>query len=82
LRYDQQKLAGFQIHPGNAATAEKVQQPNIVSLYLPIEDVAPISIKHIRQGFDSIREHKQLGNRVLFTSYLKVMRLELSINEG
>lgn len=45
--------------------AEKVQQPDIISLYLPVEDLAPISVKHIRQGVDFIREHKLLGNRVL-----------------
>lgn len=45
--------------------AEKVQQSNIVSLYLPVEDLAPISVKHIRQGVDFIREQKGLGNRVL-----------------
>jgi len=45
--------------------AEKVEQPNIVSLYLPVEDLAPISSKHIRQGVDFIREHKQKRNRIL-----------------
>src|SRR5687767_10123892 len=45
--------------------AEKVEQPNIVSFYLPVEDLAPISSEHIRQGVDFIREHKAKGNRVL-----------------
>ena len=45
--------------------AEKVEQPDIVSLYLPVEDLAPVSSEHIRQGVDFIREHKQRGNRVL-----------------
>jgi protein-tyrosine phosphatase len=45
--------------------AEKVEQPNIVSLYLPVEDLAPISSSHIRQGVDFIRENKEKGNRVL-----------------
>ena len=45
--------------------AEKVEQPNIVSLYLPVEDLAPISSKHIRQGVDFIRMHKAKGARVL-----------------
>ena len=45
--------------------AEKVEQPNIVSLYLPVEDLAPISDEHIRQGVDFIRKHKAKGNRVL-----------------
>ena len=45
--------------------AERVEQPDIISLYLPVEDVAPVSSKHIRQGVDFIREHKQKGNRIL-----------------
>jgi protein-tyrosine phosphatase len=45
--------------------AQKVEQPNIVSLYLPVEDLAPISITHIRQGVDFIREHKAENKRVL-----------------
>ena len=45
--------------------AELVEQPNIVSLYLPVEDLAPISSAHIRQGVDFIREHKTRGNRIL-----------------
>jgi len=45
--------------------AERVELPNIVSLYLPVEDLAPVSSKHIRQGVGFIREHKQKGNRIL-----------------
>lgn len=45
--------------------AEPVEQPEIVSLYLPVEDLAPVSIEHIRQGVDFIREQKQNGRRVL-----------------
>ena len=45
--------------------AERVDQPDIVSLYLPVEDLAPISSKHIRQGVDFVREHKAKDNRVL-----------------
>jgi len=45
--------------------AERVEHPDIISLYLPVEDVAPVSSKHIRQGVDFIREHKQKGNRIL-----------------
>jgi len=45
--------------------AEKVELPNIVSLYLPVEDIAPISSEHIRQGVDFIRENKDKGNRIL-----------------
>jgi protein-tyrosine phosphatase len=45
--------------------AEKVEQPNIVSLYLPVEDLAPISDEHVRQGVDFIRGHKAQSKRVL-----------------
>ena len=45
--------------------AELVEQPNITSLYLPVEDLAPISSNHIRQGVDFIREHSAKGSRVL-----------------
>jgi protein-tyrosine phosphatase len=45
--------------------AEKVEYPNIVSLYLPVEDLAPVSSAHIRQGVDFIRKHKAKGERVL-----------------
>jgi protein-tyrosine phosphatase len=45
--------------------AEKVEQPDIFSLYLAVEDLAPVSSDHIRQGVDFVREHKAKGNRVL-----------------
>jgi hypothetical protein len=45
--------------------AERVEQLNIVSLYLPVEDLAPISDKHIRMGVDFVRQHKQKGDRIL-----------------
>lgn len=45
--------------------AEKVEQPGIVSLYLPVEDVAPVSREHIRQGVEFVRQHKLQGHRVL-----------------
>ena len=45
--------------------AERIEQPDIVSLYLPVEDLAPVSSVHIREGVDFIREHKRKGNRVL-----------------
>jgi len=45
--------------------AERVEQPEIVSLYLPVEDVAPVSSKHIRQGVDFILENKRKEQRVL-----------------
>jgi protein-tyrosine phosphatase len=45
--------------------AEYVEQPDITSLYLPVEDLAPISSKHIRQGLDFIKEQRANGKRVL-----------------
>lgn len=45
--------------------AEPVEQPGIVSLYLPVADVAPVSHKHLRRGVDFINEQRQIGNRVL-----------------
>lgn len=45
--------------------AEPVEHPDIVSLYLPVADVAPVSHKHLRQGVDFINEQKQFGNRSL-----------------
>jgi protein-tyrosine phosphatase len=45
--------------------AEKVEQPGITSLYLPVEDFAPLNIDSLKQGINFIREQKRLGNRVL-----------------
>jgi protein-tyrosine phosphatase len=45
--------------------AENVEQPHIISLYLPVEDVAPVSSEHIQQGVDFIKRHKQHGMNVL-----------------
>jgi hypothetical protein len=45
--------------------AQSVEQPDIASLYLPVEDVTPVSWKHLRQGLDFIQEHKRRGHRIL-----------------
>ena len=45
--------------------AEKVEYPNIVSLYLPVQDLAPLSEEHIRTGLDFIRRHRQIGVQIL-----------------
>ena len=45
--------------------AEKVEYPNIISLYLPVDDVAPVSREHIQQGVDFIKKHKQQGVNML-----------------
>jgi len=45
--------------------AEHVEQPDIITLYLPVEDLAPVSNDHIRGGVDFIRNQKQKGIIVL-----------------
>ena len=45
--------------------AEEVEQPGILSLYLKVEDVAPIPHHLLRQGVSFIREQKGIGKRVL-----------------
>jgi protein-tyrosine phosphatase len=45
--------------------AEKVDQVGITSLYLPVEDIEPISRDLLRQGIGFILEEKQKGHRVL-----------------
>jgi predicted protein tyrosine phosphatase len=45
--------------------AEKVEQPNIISLYLPVEDIAPIPHSLLTQGIVFIREHRKQGKRIL-----------------
>jgi len=45
--------------------AEPVEQPDIVSLYLPVEDFAPLKFSLLEKGISFIKEHKRLGERVL-----------------
>ncbi len=45
--------------------AEKVEQPGFISLYLPVEDFAPIKFELLEKGVSFIREQKRLGHRVL-----------------
>lgn len=45
--------------------AEKVDQPGITSLYLPVEDFAPLNTELLKQGVAFLREQKRLGNCVL-----------------
>lgn len=47
--------------------AESVEQPGIVSLYLPVEDMAPISVEHLEKGIRFIREQRQHDHRILVT---------------
>jgi hypothetical protein len=45
--------------------AESVEQPGIVSLYLPVEDVEPIPHGLLEQGVAFVRGQKLLGRQVL-----------------
>jgi len=45
--------------------ADKVEQPGITTLYLPVEDFAPLKFDQLEQGVFFIREQKELGHRVL-----------------
>ena len=42
-----------------------VQHPGITSLYLPVQDFAPIPPYLLRQGVDFVREEKSQAHRVL-----------------
>ncbi len=45
--------------------ADKVEQPGIISLYLPVEDFAPLKFELLEQGVAFIREQKRFEHRVL-----------------
>jgi protein-tyrosine phosphatase len=45
--------------------AELVEHPGIRSLYLPVEDFAPLKTDLLRQGIDFVRAEKALGHSVL-----------------
>ena len=45
--------------------AEQVEQPGITSLYLPVEDFAPLNFRLLEQGIIFLHEQKRLGNRIL-----------------
>ena len=45
--------------------AEKVEQPDIISLYLPVEDFAPLQVNLLEKGIAFIRAQKTVGYRVL-----------------
>ena len=45
--------------------AELVEQPGITSLYLPVEDLAPIPFDLLEKGVAFIREQKRLEHRIL-----------------
>jgi len=45
--------------------ADKVEQPGITSLYLPVEDFAPLKFDLLEQGISFIKDQKELGHHVL-----------------
>ena len=45
--------------------AEKVEQPGITSLFLPVQDLEPIPSDFLKQGTEFILDEKQKGHRVL-----------------
>ena len=45
--------------------ADKVEQEGIDSLYLTVEDLAPIRIEHIKKGVEFIKEHHSNDHRIL-----------------
>ena len=45
--------------------AAKVEQPDIISLYLPVEDFEPLKIDLLKKGIVFVREQKKLGRRIL-----------------
>jgi len=45
--------------------AERVEQPGIASLYLPVEDLAPIPVDLLESGISFIREHQGHNHRIL-----------------
>jgi protein-tyrosine phosphatase len=45
--------------------ADKVEQPDIASLYVPVEDGEPLPVDKLRQGVDFVRAQKAEGKTVL-----------------
>ena len=45
--------------------AEKVEQPGINVLFLPVEDLAPISVDLLTKGIEFLKEQKSLGFPIL-----------------
>jgi protein-tyrosine phosphatase len=45
--------------------AAKVEQPGITSLYLSVEDFAPIKFELLQKGVSFVREQKKLDKRIL-----------------
>lgn len=47
--------------------AERVEQEGIVSLYLPVEDLAPVRTGHIQKGVEFIKENYGKHHRILIS---------------
>ena len=45
--------------------ADKVEHPGIVTLFLPVEDFAPLKLDLLGSGITFIRDQKSLGHRIL-----------------
>jgi protein-tyrosine phosphatase len=45
--------------------AEPVQQPGIASLFIPVEDIAPVPVQFLDRGIAFVRDQKRQGSRVL-----------------
>ena len=45
--------------------AEYVEQKGVSSLYLPVEDLAPLRIEHIKMGIEFIKENYYKRNHIL-----------------
>jgi protein-tyrosine phosphatase len=54
--------------------AERVPHAGIPSLYLPVEDFAPLRFDLLRQGVDFARQQKQEGKRILVACELGINR--------
>jgi protein-tyrosine phosphatase len=61
---NQPLLAAYRIQ-AMLLLAEAIEQPGIISLYLPVEDFEPIPPDLLRQGVDFVRNEKRQGHRVL-----------------
>jgi hypothetical protein len=56
---------GFKSIQAMLQLAEKIEHPNIFSLYLAVEDFAPIPRHLITQGVEFITENRKHGKRIL-----------------
>ena len=54
--------------------AVKLEQPGITSLYLPVEDFAPLKFTLLEQGLSFIKEQKASGNKILVACWAGINR--------